>query len=77
MNLFLNLDKNFGWFLGSEFDEHQDKSLHKFNNFGSIMLGHIWHKSLIESNYLDKKFFKQSFKFCFVRDPYDRIVSSD
>ena len=71
----LELDKKFGWFLGSEFDENQDKSLHKFNNIGSIMLGHIWYKALIDANYLDNKFFKQSFKFCFVRNPYDRLVS--
>jgi len=71
----LDLKRNFGWFLGSEFDDKQDKSLNKIIHKGSYTLGHIHYKSLISENYLEKKIFKQSFKFCFVRNPYDRLVS--
>lgn len=71
----LNLKRKFGWFLGSEFDEKQDKSIRKIDNNGSYTIGHIYYKSLIKDKYLDKNFFKKSFKFCFVRNPYDRLVS--
>jgi len=71
----LNLKRRFGWYLGSEFDEKQDKSIKKFESNGSYTLGHIYYKSLIAEKYLDKKFFNNSFKFCFVRNPYDRLVS--
>lgn len=71
----LNLKRRFGWFLGSEFDEKQDKSINKIDSKGSYTIGHIYYKSLIDKGYLDKKFFKSSFKFCFVRNPYDRLVS--
>jgi hypothetical protein len=71
----LNLKRTFGWFIGSEFDEKQDKSINKIESNGSYTLGHINYKSWIDEKYLDKKFFKTSFKFCFVRNPYDRLVS--
>jgi len=70
----LDLDRFFGWFLGSE-NDNVDKSLTKVNTSGATMLGHIYWKSLIESEYLNLKYFKSSFKFCFVRNPYDRLVS--
>ena len=70
----LDLDRFFGWFLGSE-NNNGDKSLTKANTCGATMLGHIYWKSLIESEYLNLKYFKSSFKFCFVRNPYDRLVS--
>jgi hypothetical protein len=71
----LNLKRNFGWFLGSDLDDKQDKSIRKIENNGSYTLCHIYYKSLIEKGYLDKKYFNNSFKFCFVRNPYDRLVS--
>jgi hypothetical protein len=71
----LDLDKFFGWFLGSEYNEKDDRSLIKANTHGATMLGHIYWKSLIDNAYLDLKYFKRSFKFCFVRNPYDRLVS--
>jgi hypothetical protein len=71
----LDLELNFGWYLGSEYNENQDKSVREFKKSGSVTLGHIWYRSLLDANYLDKKYFKNSFKFCFVRNPYDRLVS--
>jgi hypothetical protein len=65
----------FGWSFGSEFNRDKDKVLLKSYNYGPTQIGHIYYKSLINGNYLEKKYFKNSFKFCFVRNPYDRIVS--
>jgi hypothetical protein len=42
---------------------------------GSSMLGHIHYQALIKDNKLDKEYFMRSFKFAFVRNPYDRLVS--
>jgi hypothetical protein len=42
---------------------------------GSSMLGHIHYQSLLESDKLDRDYFDRSFKFAFVRNPYDRLVS--
>jgi len=42
---------------------------------GSSMLGHIHYQSLINSKKLDRTYFDRAFKFAFVRNPYDRLVS--
>ena len=42
---------------------------------GASMLGHIHYKALIDSGKLSQKYFDYAFKFAFVRNPYDRLVS--
>jgi hypothetical protein len=77
MSLFgsvFDLDKFFSWFLGLNFKE-EDKIIDNMEQYKSITLGHIYYKSLLEENYMSIKYYKKAFKFCFVRNPYDRIVS--
>ncbi len=69
------LDRSFGWFLGSDEHKGSDIKLEKMKKSGGVMLGHIYYKSLLEKDYLDKTFFNNSFKFCFVRNPFARLVS--
>ena len=72
----LELDRFFGWFLGIDNpSSKEDTSIRIANNKQSTMLGHIYYKTLIEEKYLNIDYFKKSFKFCFVRNPYDRLVS--
>ena len=77
MSLFdsvLQLDKFFSWFLGLN-KSIEDEQLNKFDHLKTISLGHLSYKSLLDSNLMDIKYFKRGFKFCFVRNPYDRLVS--
>jgi Sulfotransferase family len=42
---------------------------------GASMLGHIHYKALIDDGKLSQEYFNNAFKFAFVRNPYDRLVS--
>lgn len=42
--------------------------------YDSNVIGHK-HRKWSDYYYLNKKFYNNSFKFCFVRNPYDRILS--
>lgn len=72
--------RNFGWFYGTE-RQHQRKHmknelhLNKFPTKGATMLGHFHYQALMDANILNPRYFHQSFKFTFVRNPYDRLVS--
>lgn len=70
----LDLDKFFSWFLGLNFTK-EDSIITNPENFKAITMGHLYYKSLIEANYMSKIYYKKAFKFCFVRNPYDRLVS--
>jgi hypothetical protein len=52
-----------------------ESNIHHWPLKGSSMLGHIHYQALIRENKLDKEYFESSFKFAFVRNPYDRLVS--
>lgn len=71
----LNLDRSFGWFLGDSTKKGEDVELKKMKTSGGVMLGHISYKEALKENILNKDFFNHSFKFCFVRNPYARLVS--
>jgi len=47
----------------------------KFNNTGMVTFGHVDIQSLLKKNIISAEFFKKSFKFGFVRNPWDRLVS--
>lgn len=42
---------------------------------GASILGHFHYKALLEDKKLDQEYFDGAFKFAFVRNPYDRLVS--
>jgi hypothetical protein len=71
----LNLDRSFGWFLGDPTKKGEDVELKPMKKSGGVMLGHISYKSALKEKILDEDFFNHSFKFCFVRNPYARLVS--
>ena len=49
---------------------------YNFNNNQSVTFGHADIYILLEKNVLSKDFYNNSFKFCIVRNPYDRVVSA-
>lgn len=54
------------------------KSKEKFENFinkGFVTFGHVSVNHLLKVEIIKTEFFNNSFKFCFVRNPYDRTVS--
>ena len=72
----LNLHKSFGWFFGNDkYKNNKDGSITKMNKEGGVSLGHIYYKALLNKNYLSQTFFNNSFKFCFVRNPFSRLIS--
>ena len=46
-----------------------------FERNGITTYGHISLRHLIAKNYISQKFADNAFKFCFIRNPYDRAVS--
>lgn len=46
-----------------------------FNQAGLVSFGHLDYSQLVSQGYVSKEFDSTSFKFAFVRNPYDRAVS--
>ena len=46
-----------------------------FENKGVVTFGHASIDALIDNAIMKKDFFENAFKFCFVRNPWDRLVS--
>ena len=68
----LNLDRKFGWFLGTNYK--QENYLLPMTE-GPIYIGHIGYKDALKSGVMDRAYWKRAFKFTFVRNPYERLVS--
>ena len=47
----------------------------KFKNEGLVTFGHINIKSLVDQNIITQNYYDETFKFCFSRNPYNRLVS--
>lgn len=71
----LDLDRSFGWFLGDPTKKGSDVELKKMKTSRGVMLGHISYKEALKEKILNEDFFNHSFKYCFVRNPYARLVS--
>jgi len=52
-----------------------NKDAQEFENSGFVTFGHLSISYLLETNVISKDYLKKSFKFCFVRNPWDRFVS--
>lgn len=46
-----------------------------FDNKGIVTFGHTSIDALIDNAIMNKDFFESAFKFCFVRNPWERLVS--
>lgn len=51
------------------------KRYHEFNNRDSVTFGHASIASLTELGIIKSDYLETAFKFCFVRNPWDRLVS--
>ena len=49
--------------------------LHTFDNSGCVSFGHSSFEKLLKKNIITKDYYDTSYKFTFVRNPYDRFVS--
>ena len=47
-----------------------------FGHNNNVTFTHVSIKHLLAAGYLNQDFYDNSFKFCFCRDPYDRLVSA-
>jgi len=78
---FIWIPKTAGSSLFKEFKKQNCKKLKNlsqiknFNNKGFVTFGHIHFKYLLKEKLISKEFFNNSFKFSFVRNPWDRLVS--
>lgn len=76
--IFIHIPKTSGRKLISLFPKetsNYQSSPHRFKNSGGNYLGHVSIKSMIDSGYITKEFLKKAFVFCFIRNPYNRVVS--
>ena len=72
-SIFEVLKKNGGvQFSADKFEKDNYKS---FNNKGIVSFGHYDVPSLLKEKIISKRFFDWSFKFAFVRNPWDRMIS--
>jgi hypothetical protein len=55
--------------------KNDDKFKYHFDNNSNVTFGHADINVLLKEHVMSLEFYKQSFKFCVVRNPYDRIVS--
>ena len=69
-----DLDVFFSWYLGVKLTK-EDTTITNPEEYKSITIGHIYYKSLLDEKYMSIDYYDKAFKFCFVRNPYDRIVS--
>lgn len=46
-----------------------------WTDHGAMLLGHISFQSLLDGGHLSQEYFDRAFKFAFVRNPYDRLIS--
>ena len=61
--------------LYDQFTPRNNGIAYDFKNDKSVCFGHADIKTLLEKKILSHKFYDESFKFCIVRNPYERVVS--
>jgi hypothetical protein len=55
--------------------EQERESLDDFPNKGSVTIVHMDVGRMLETNIMDRQYYDSLYKFCFVRNPWDRFVS--
>ena len=77
--LFIWIPKCGGSSIASQFKLNQqignDLFVYNFDNNSNVTFGHADINILLKKNILSLDFYKKSFKFCVVRNPYDRAIS--
>lgn len=79
--LFFWIPKTAGTTIYEVSKKNQCKKLKKrrlykyFNNEGWVTFGHISIPFLLRKKIISKQYLNEAFKFCFVRNPWDRLVS--
>ena len=79
--LFIHIPKTGGQSIVStfglydQFTPRNHGKAYDFKNDKSVCFGHADIKTLLEKKVLSYEFYNESFKFCIVRNPYERIVS--
>jgi len=77
--LFIWIPKCGGTSIANQFKLNQqvgnDPFVYNFDNNSSVTFGHADINILLKNNVLSLDFYKKSFKFCIVRNPYDRAIS--
>ena len=83
--LFIHIPKTGGEFIQSKYNFYQHwknskvyKNVYKlkyFENNENFCFGHADIKLILENKIISKDFYNKSFKFCIVRNPYDRFLS--
>lgn len=79
--LFLHIPKTGGQSIVSMFDledqfsRRNEGKYYNFRNNNSVCFGHADIQSLLKNGVISQQFYNESYKFCIVRNPYDRAVS--
>lgn len=55
---------------------HDPKEYSAFDNDGMVTFGHASIGSLLDTGVMSRGFFDDAYKFCFVRNPFEGVVSS-
>jgi len=72
---YLNIKIGMVIYLSVNCDKTSPNHISKFKNTGHCCFSHADLNVLLEENIISKKYYDDSFKFCFVRNPWDRVVS--
>jgi hypothetical protein len=53
----------------------ENKEFRNFKNHGWVTFGHVSINYLLSKGFVERDYFNEAFKFCVVRNPWDRFVS--
>jgi len=72
---FLNNKIGMNMYLSVNCDNISPSHISKFNNIGHSCFSHADLNVLLEKKIISREYYDNSFKFCFIRNPWSRAVS--